>query len=85
MNRGFILNTVAAILYNGLTGILIQFQNLKMYYYALFLVTGLHLIFLFLSTLAKIRKFEMVGFTGYSILSVLLVHVIFWLMFINIP
>ena len=81
------LNTVAAIVYTGLAGLLVYFNSQNAYYYTLALVsiTGIHLIFLFLSALNKIRKFLPVGFTGFSIIAVLLIHIIFWLLFINIP
>ena len=87
MNRNFILNTIAALIYNGLAGLLVMSKPLQAYYYTagLFLVTGVHLILLFFSAFKKIRKLLPVGFTGFSILAVLLIHVIFWLLFINIP
>ena len=87
INRGFIYNTVAAILYTGLAGLLVYINPQNAYFYTVGLVTvtGLHLVFLFLSALQKIRKFLPVGFTGFSIIAVLLVHIIFWLLFINIP
>ena len=86
-NRSFLLNTVAALGYTSLAGLLVYFnpQNAYSYTLSLVFITGLHLVFLFLSALKKIRKLLPVGFTGFSILAVLLIHVIFWLLFINIP
>ena len=87
VNRSFFFNTVAAIFYTALAGLLVYVNSPNAYYYTLALVaiTGFHLVFLFLSAFQKIRKFLPVGFTGFSILAVLLVHIIFWLLFINIP
>ena len=87
VNRGFVLNTVAAILYTGLAGLVVYLNSPNAYYYTLALVTitGFHLVYLFLSAFQKIRKFLPVGFTGFSIIAVLLIHIIFWLLFINIP
>ena len=87
INRSFILNTVAAIVYTGLAGLLVYVNSPNAYFYTLGLVTitGLHLIFLFLTAFQKIRKFLPVGYTGFSIIAVLLIHIIFWLLFINIP
>lgn len=87
VNRGFVFNTVAAILYTALAGLLVYLDAQNAYYFTVGLVsiTGFHLVFLFLSALQKIRKLLPVGFTGFSIIAVLLVHIIFWLLFINIP
>jgi hypothetical protein len=87
LDRSFLLNTVAAILYTALAGLLVYFKPENAYYCTLGLVsvTGFHLAFLFISALKKIRKLLPVGFTGFSIIAVLLVHIIFWLLFINIP
>lgn len=87
MNRSFILHTAAALFYNGLAGGLVLADGRNSYYYtlALFLTAGFHLISLFLLVLIKIRKLQPVGFIGFSILAVLLIHVIFWLLFINLP
>jgi len=87
VNRGFVLNTVAALLYNGLAGLLVLSDPGRAYTYivGLLFIAGIHLIALFLLALRQIRRFRPVGFMGYSILAVLLIHVIFWLLFINIP
>ena len=86
-NREFLLNTAGALLYHGLAALLLHLNPVLAYLYfsVLFLIAGLHLMLLFIFALWQIRKFRSVGFTGYSILSVLLIHVIFWLLFINIP
>ena len=87
INRSFIFNTVAAILYTGLAGLLVFIdpQNAYSFILSLVFITGLHLVTLFLSAFKKIQNLLPVGFTGYSIIAVLLVHIIFWLLFINIP
>lgn len=87
VNRGFVLNTVAALLYNGAAGFLVLSNPSQAYVYTVSLLffAGIHLIVLFLFALRKIRKFRSSGFIGYSILAVLLIHIIFWLLFINIP
>ncbi len=87
IHRNFWFNTVAAVFYTMLAGLAVLINQQNAYYYtvALILITGSHLIFLFLSAFLKIRKLRPVGFIGFSILVVLLVHIIFWLLFINIP
>lgn len=87
VHRNFVMHTLAAIAYHSGVALLVYTNPQQGYYFtlALFLITGFHLILLFLSAFYKVRKLLPVGFTGFSIIAVLLVHIIFWLLFINIP
>ena len=79
----FIINTLAAILYNCLFTALIfkNPENEQVYGIILFLIAGLHLVILLGASMFRMLKFRKVGTVGFTILSVLMVNIIFWLLF----
>jgi hypothetical protein len=81
-DRNFILNNVVALFYNAVSGFLIFNNKQQLYLYSaiLALTAGLHLIFLITSALTKMLKFKIIGNVGYTIISVLMVNIIFWLL-----
>ena len=81
-DRNFIINTLAAILYDAVIGLLIFSNKQNVYNYTAIaaLLASLHLVFLIISALIKMLKFKVIGNVGYTILSVLMVNIIFWLL-----
>ena len=81
-DRPFFYHNLAAIIYNAAAGLLIYQNKQDVYFYTslVALVAGSHLIFLLFTALLRILKIKSTGNTGYTILAVLMINVIFWLL-----